>query len=55
MDKWRGEHPEILPDLGGAHLSKTNLSGAHLHFAHLTEADLNQTTYPVEIVAYKRF
>jgi hypothetical protein len=27
---WRDENPDIHPDLGGADLTKANLSGAHL-------------------------
>jgi hypothetical protein len=45
---WRGESPDITPDLSGAvlrtaHLSEANLSGADLREADLKEADLSGT------------
>src|SRR5258708_7128982 len=46
---WRGEHPEIQPDLNKAELSGANLSGANLSYvnlfgANLSQADLSGTT-----------
>lgn len=44
--KWRGEHPEITPDLSGAllspaHLPGLDLDGSNLSGAYLRRADLN--------------
>lgn len=38
---WRKEHPEIEPDLTGAHLSGADLSGANLSGANLSGANLS--------------
>lgn len=43
-NKWRDEHPEIQPDLSGAHLSGAELSGMDLSWTDLTETDLNRTS-----------
>ncbi len=45
-NEWREEHPNVIPDLGGAdlsgaHLSRAHLSGANLDFANLREANLD--------------
>jgi uncharacterized protein YjbI with pentapeptide repeats len=52
-NKWRGEHPDVVPslskadlsgtDLSGANLSKANLRLADLSFANLTTANLRET------------
>jgi TIR domain/Pentapeptide repeats (8 copies) len=39
-NKWRSEHPEIVPDLREANLSRASLNGADLHGANLNGADL---------------
>src|SRR5258708_16663344 len=39
---WRGQHPEIRPDLSGANLSGANLSEALLVGAELIDADLTE-------------
>jgi uncharacterized protein YjbI with pentapeptide repeats len=41
-NQWRGENPDILPDLGEANLIGTNLSGADLSKADLSWTDLNR-------------
>ena len=53
-NKWRQEHPEIKPNLGGAglkdvdlsrtNLSETNLSGAKIGTANLSDANLSRAT-----------
>ncbi len=40
-NRWRMEHPEILPDLLGAELRDVDLSYANLSRADLSHADLN--------------
>jgi len=45
-NRWRGENPNVVPDLSGAklygeNLNGANLSGAYLSQAHLYEADLS--------------
>src|SRR6266699_4504752 len=37
---WRKQHPEILPDLSEANLSRANLTGADLSHANLMAANL---------------
>ncbi|MBI5522009.1 MAG: toll/interleukin-1 receptor domain-containing protein [Desulfarculus sp.] len=39
-DRWRAEHPDIMPDLGKAELSGANLGEANLNGANLAGADL---------------
>ena len=39
-NKWRGENPDIRPDLRGANLRKANLNEAKLYSADLSEANL---------------
>jgi hypothetical protein len=39
-NQWRGEHPEIYPDLTGAYLRRADLHEADLHGANLDEAHL---------------
>jgi hypothetical protein len=41
-NKWRGEHPEIRPNLVEANLRTMNLCDADLHGADLQEADLRR-------------
>jgi uncharacterized protein YjbI with pentapeptide repeats len=46
-NKWRADHPDIIPDLSGAdlggnHLRQANLVGAHLMGADLRKADLRE-------------
>ena|SRR5208283_1896327 len=55
-NKWREEHPEVRPDLGGAELGKVDfggnklseadLSGADLSGANLSGSDLDGATLP---------
>jgi uncharacterized protein YjbI with pentapeptide repeats len=40
-DHWRGENPEVMPDLSGAQLSDAKLLGADLRGANLSEANLS--------------
>ena len=40
-NRWRQQHPELRPDLSGAHLSGADLSGADLSGAHLSGAHLS--------------
>src|SRR5208337_4563741 len=40
-NKWREEHRDAKPDLGGAHLGSANLRGAILFWADLSRADLS--------------
>jgi hypothetical protein len=39
-NQWRGEHPQVCPDLIGAHLSGPDLRGANLYRASLYKASL---------------
>ena len=39
-NRWRQQHPEILPDLSGARLSRANLINARLSRTNLSRADL---------------
>jgi uncharacterized protein YjbI with pentapeptide repeats len=46
-NKWREDHPDIMPDLNHAHLSgaqlnEANLNDANLNGAHLNKAELNE-------------
>jgi hypothetical protein len=38
---WREAHPEIRPDVSGAHLRQAKLSGAYLYETNLNGASLN--------------
>ena len=40
---WRQEHPKLFPDLGGADLSHTDLSGVAFWRANLSRANLSKT------------
>jgi uncharacterized protein YjbI with pentapeptide repeats len=40
-NEWRGQNPDIRPDLGGANLSEANLSAAYLGRANLAGANLS--------------
>jgi hypothetical protein len=40
-NKWRLEHPDIVPNLDGANLDGANLNGANLNGANLNRANLN--------------
>jgi hypothetical protein len=39
-NKWRREHPDIVPNLDGASLNRANLNGANLDGASLNRANL---------------
>ncbi len=43
-DQWRKKHPDIRPDLGGANLSRADLSDVGLWGANLRGADLSDAT-----------
>jgi hypothetical protein len=40
-NKWRLEHPDIVPNLDGASLNRANLDGANLNRANLNGANLD--------------
>lgn len=42
-NRWRGEHPEVVPDLSGADLRRLSLDGADLQGANLRSAKLMGT------------
>jgi len=44
-NKWRAEHPKIVPDLSGARLRKANLNGANLKGVNLKKADLPEAGF----------
>ena len=41
-NKWRREHPNIMPNLNRANLNEANLNGANLNGASLNRASLNR-------------
>ena len=53
-NRWRSEHPDVIPDfagarlgaksLGGANLRNADVGGAHLFDAYLIDADLSKAT-----------
>jgi hypothetical protein len=44
-NKWRGENPDIRPDLSGVDLSGVDLNWAKLHAANLSGANLSEATF----------
>jgi uncharacterized protein YjbI with pentapeptide repeats len=48
---WRGDNPEIQPDLSGANLSGANLSGVNLSEANLSGANLSKANLSGAIIS----
>jgi len=53
-NKWRREHPEIIPDLRGSNLSGSDLSGSNLRWSDLSGSNLSGTSV-IEVITLLPF